>query len=154
MPNEFASTTELQGWLGLSRTRISKLAKAGVIPKAGRGKWDVKLCVIGYLSYLKAVVQASGNGMANPDQETGDDPDGMGLDERLKYWQGVRAKQQCREEVLKILDSVDAKYRAMAAETMGRLRAALGECNLTDAQLMLVNAALDEVAAEVKQKTR
>jgi hypothetical protein len=151
MARDLTTTTELQEWLGLSRTHLMRLARAGVIPRAGRGQWDLKQCVVGYISHMKGLVKDSGMGTgAGPTRDT-DDPDGMDLDARLKYWQGVRVQQQCREEVQKILDGADSKYRALAVGAMGRLRLALADCDLTDDQLGRVNAALDGAAGEVKK---
>lgn len=45
--------SELCSWLGIGSRQVNKLAKAGIIPKAKRGQYELKGCVRAYIEYLK-----------------------------------------------------------------------------------------------------
>ena len=44
---------ELSSYLGITERQVNKLAKAGILPKAKRGQYELKGCVRAYIEYLK-----------------------------------------------------------------------------------------------------
>jgi len=44
---------EISEYIGISPRRIQQLAREGMIPREGRGEYDLKAVVQGYISYLK-----------------------------------------------------------------------------------------------------
>ena len=57
---QYVGRKELASWLKLTTMRITQLVEEGVIPRAGRGKYPLKLCLQGYIDHLRAMAEGRG----------------------------------------------------------------------------------------------
>lgn len=57
---QLVGRTELASWLNLTTMRVSQLVEEGILTKASRGKYPLKQCVQGYLTYIKEAATGRG----------------------------------------------------------------------------------------------
>ena len=55
--NNIVDVSVVANFLMLSDRRVQQLAKSGYIPKAARGKYDLKAAIQGYIGFLKAQIE-------------------------------------------------------------------------------------------------
>ena len=53
--------TEVAEHLDLSTTRIHGLVKAGILPKAGRAAYDLAVCRVSYIRYIREIAAGRGS---------------------------------------------------------------------------------------------
>jgi phage terminase Nu1 subunit (DNA packaging protein) len=49
-------------WLGISERRVQQMAAAGILPRAGRGLYDLQACVLAYVEFLRNITGVEDNG--------------------------------------------------------------------------------------------
>ena len=52
---ELVGVAEIAEWLGITDRRVQQLAVDGVIPRAARGRYDLRACVCSYTEHLRSV---------------------------------------------------------------------------------------------------
>jgi hypothetical protein len=52
---------ELATWMGVTTRRVIQMVEEGIIPKAGRGKYPLKQCMIGYVTHLQQMTEKRGS---------------------------------------------------------------------------------------------
>lgn len=103
--NNIVDVSVVANFLMLSDRRVQQLAKSGYIPKAARGKYDLKAAIQGYIGFLKAQIEEG-----DLDGEDGDLGDGSNRHKnRLLKARADKAEmelQELRGEVVKVEDVI------------------------------------------------
>jgi len=146
--SEPVNTERMGALLGVTARTVTELARKGVIPRAGRGRWDPGEVVPAYCRHLRE--QAAGRG------------DGLGLDltaERAKLARAQTARAELEMARIRgeLVDAqaVGLKYTAMVSAAKSKLLAVpskakgrLHHLTVADIEYLegLVTEALEELA--------
>lgn len=57
---QYVGLKELASWMDRSTRRVIQLVEEGVIPRAGRGKYPLKACQLGFIRHLTALSEGRG----------------------------------------------------------------------------------------------
>jgi phage terminase Nu1 subunit (DNA packaging protein) len=129
MESKTVSLAKLAALLDLTERRVQQLAKEGVLPKAGRGRYDPVVCIHAYIRYLRA---------------RADDGETSLTDERTKL---TKIKREKAETELSIIRE-EFIHREKAREAWGRVIMAVRS------RLLSIPTKSAPLLANVKSKTK
>lgn len=100
---EYVSADVLADWFGVSATRVRDLVRDGTIPKAARGKYDLRACLTAYLAHLRHHAARAGR----PPADTS--PEARTAKERLTEAQARLAEVKADAAAGKLLDAAEVE---------------------------------------------